>query len=151
PGPAERPSRGRRSARAGLRVEPHLGAAGRGPERPQPERRLSRADGRALRSLRHRREGAAGGPRARRLGARALKCSIVSRRMLRRVLLTVLLGRGACKPVTKSTREAVDSGTPTASLAGDALYAKLCAVCHAGDATGYKADNAPSLVNRTFL
>lgn len=34
---------------------------------------------------------------------------------------------------------------------GAALYAQYCRLCHAADATGYAADNAPSLVSRTFL
>lgn len=34
---------------------------------------------------------------------------------------------------------------------GGALYNQYCALCHANDATGYAADNAPSLVSRTFL
>lgn len=38
-----------------------------------------------------------------------------------------------------------------AGLDGPALYGTLCAICHAADASGYKADNAPSLVNRTYL
>lgn len=33
----------------------------------------------------------------------------------------------------------------------DATYQRLCAPCHAADATGYSADHAPSLVNPTFL
>jgi len=40
---------------------------------------------------------------------------------------------------------------PLGALDGAALYSSLCAVCHGADGTGYKADNAPSLVNRTFL
>jgi cytochrome c oxidase cbb3-type subunit III len=34
---------------------------------------------------------------------------------------------------------------------GQALYARYCQLCHAADATGYAADNAPSLVSPTFL
>ena len=34
---------------------------------------------------------------------------------------------------------------------GAALYERYCALCHGKDATGYAADNAPSLVTRTFL
>jgi cytochrome c oxidase cbb3-type subunit 3/ubiquinol-cytochrome c reductase cytochrome c subunit len=34
---------------------------------------------------------------------------------------------------------------------GAALYASLCTHCHGADATGYRADDAPSLVNPTFL
>ncbi len=36
-------------------------------------------------------------------------------------------------------------------MAGAALFQTLCAACHGADAKGYKADNAPSLVNKTFL
>jgi mono/diheme cytochrome c family protein/rhodanese-related sulfurtransferase len=35
--------------------------------------------------------------------------------------------------------------------AGAALYGKYCALCHGPEAKGYTADNAPSLVTRTFL
>lgn len=35
--------------------------------------------------------------------------------------------------------------------AGAALYGKYCALCHGPEAKGYAADNAPSLVSRTFL
>lgn len=38
-----------------------------------------------------------------------------------------------------------------AGLQGQALYTTFCAQCHGADAKGYKADNAPSLVNKTFL
>jgi cytochrome c oxidase cbb3-type subunit 3 len=34
---------------------------------------------------------------------------------------------------------------------GKELYERYCALCHGKDATGYAADNAPSLVSRTFL
>jgi cytochrome c oxidase cbb3-type subunit 3 len=34
---------------------------------------------------------------------------------------------------------------------GRGLYARYCKLCHAADATGYAADDAPSLVSRTFL
>lgn len=36
-------------------------------------------------------------------------------------------------------------------LDGKGLYMGLCAPCHAADGTGYAADHAPSLVNKTFL
>lgn len=36
-------------------------------------------------------------------------------------------------------------------VAGAQLYGKLCALCHAANATGYAGDNAPSLVSETFL
>ncbi|MSQ82414.1 MAG: hypothetical protein EXR77_05775 [Myxococcales bacterium] len=35
--------------------------------------------------------------------------------------------------------------------AGRAVYIKYCALCHGVNAEGYAADNAPSLVSRTFL
>ncbi len=34
---------------------------------------------------------------------------------------------------------------------GAQLYARYCALCHGASATGYAADNAPSLVSKTFL
>jgi cytochrome c oxidase cbb3-type subunit III len=43
------------------------------------------------------------------------------------------------------------STTELRTLEGQALFSKLCAVCHGEDGTGYRADNAPSLVNKTFL
>lgn len=36
-------------------------------------------------------------------------------------------------------------------VAGRALYERYCQLCHAPDGSGYAADNAPSLVSRTFL
>ena len=73
----------------------------------------------------------------------------------------VVVGDVTCKPsstVASSAPSDAASPAPDASagavdsaLDGAALYASLCAVCHAADATGYRADNAPSLVNRTFL
>jgi cytochrome c oxidase cbb3-type subunit III len=53
-----------------------------------------------------------------------------------------------------------DAGAPTTPAdaamapevaAGAALYGKYCALCHGPEAKGYAADNAPSLVSRTFL
>lgn len=47
------------------------------------------------------------------------------------------------------------SATPPApvdpKVKGQALFLKYCALCHGKDAKGYAADNAPSLVNRSFL
>ena len=37
------------------------------------------------------------------------------------------------------------------SSPGSALYVQYCQLCHAADATGYAADEAPSLVSPTFL
>jgi mono/diheme cytochrome c family protein/rhodanese-related sulfurtransferase len=41
----------------------------------------------------------------------------------------------------------VDTDAPS----GAQLYARYCQLCHGADATGYAADNAPSLVSPTFL
>jgi mono/diheme cytochrome c family protein/rhodanese-related sulfurtransferase len=38
-----------------------------------------------------------------------------------------------------------------AAQAGERLYGRYCVLCHGKGATGYAADNAPSLVNPTFL
>jgi cytochrome c oxidase cbb3-type subunit III len=51
-------------------------------------------------------------------------------------------------PSTAATT-AVQSAAPHAR--GKELYDRYCALCHGKDATGYAADNAPSLVSRTFL
>ncbi|MCE9574777.1 MAG: c-type cytochrome [Deltaproteobacteria bacterium] len=58
-----------------------------------------------------------------------------------------LTGSGA-GPITGS------GGDPNLSqpiVLGGQLYAKYCALCHGDNAEGYKADNAPSLVNPEFL
>lgn len=77
----------------------------------------------------------------------------------------------ACDPESKGssettgeTRASVAASTPTAKPRattaptaagalpdGAALYAQYCALCHGKDGTGYAADNAPSLVSKTFL
>jgi mono/diheme cytochrome c family protein/rhodanese-related sulfurtransferase len=69
----------------------------------------------------------------------------------------------ACNPATASrasgddaaiargASRAADVEAPAETRDGPTLYATLCAVCHGADGTGYKADNAPSLVNPTFL
>ncbi len=48
---------------------------------------------------------------------------------------------------------AIDAGPPVDPrvASGQRLYANFCALCHGPDAKGYAADNAPSLVNPTFL
>jgi cytochrome c oxidase cbb3-type subunit 3 len=40
---------------------------------------------------------------------------------------------------------------PTSVTGGRQLYVRFCALCHGPEATGYAADNAPSLVSATFL
>jgi cytochrome c oxidase cbb3-type subunit III len=47
--------------------------------------------------------------------------------------------------------EVLAAGEDPAVSAGAQSFAKYCALCHAKDGTGYAADNAPSLVSRTFL
>jgi cytochrome c oxidase cbb3-type subunit 3/ubiquinol-cytochrome c reductase cytochrome c subunit len=62
----------------------------------------------------------------------------------------VLLG---CQARSSSSRRWDGGAATPASDSTDAatLYASFCAVCHGADGTGYKADNAPSLVSRTFV
>lgn len=77
--------------------------------------------------------------------------------------------RGSANPSPKPQEPAPKPGTPATAPGGapvatapapkpgpdlvsaQANYGRLCAPCHADDGTGYKADNAPSLVNATFL
>lgn len=47
-----------------------------------------------------------------------------------------------------STAGAASEATPEA---GKVLYDRYCRLCHAADGSGYAADNAPSLVSKTFL
>jgi mono/diheme cytochrome c family protein/rhodanese-related sulfurtransferase len=67
--------------------------------------------------------------------------------------LFVSLSLAQCKPRTAAPSLRSDASTTAdlGALDGAALYGSLCSVCHGPDATGYKADNAPSLVNPTFL
>jgi rhodanese-related sulfurtransferase/mono/diheme cytochrome c family protein len=84
------------------------------------------------------------------------------------LLFALLLGACARHPAAEGGPSAATSTAHAASAAsapstapvnpkpdpvakGAALYAHYCALCHADDATGYAADNAPSLVSRTFL
>jgi cytochrome c oxidase cbb3-type subunit 3/ubiquinol-cytochrome c reductase cytochrome c subunit len=48
-------------------------------------------------------------------------------------------------------KDAATADANPANLDGAQLYGTFCAQCHGADAKGYKADNAPSLVNKTFL
>jgi mono/diheme cytochrome c family protein/rhodanese-related sulfurtransferase len=43
------------------------------------------------------------------------------------------------------------SASKASPPSGAALYARYCKLCHAADGSGYAADEAPSLVSRTFL
>jgi mono/diheme cytochrome c family protein/rhodanese-related sulfurtransferase len=60
---------------------------------------------------------------------------------------------GSAKPQDKPPRprDAATADADPSKLEGAAIYQTLCAQCHGADAKGYKADNAPSLVNKTFL
>jgi cytochrome c oxidase cbb3-type subunit 3/ubiquinol-cytochrome c reductase cytochrome c subunit len=54
-----------------------------------------------------------------------------------------------CLSCWLSPRASAARTTPVES--GKQLYARYCQLCHAANATGYAADNAPSLVSREFL
>ena len=77
---------------------------------------------------------------------------------MRRLALLGLLYFGACnsgsaKPQDRppAPRDATTADADPSKLQGAALYQTFCSQCHGADAKGYKADNAPSLVNKTFL
>jgi len=55
------------------------------------------------------------------------------------------------KPRDAGAAVAVVADADPAGLQGQQLYMTFCAQCHGADAKGYKSDNAPSLVNKTFL
>src|SRR5690349_7120663 len=71
--------------------------------------------------------------------------------------LATACGRGSGSPVEPAATSSVQSAAPAkkpqdAALAeGAAAYERYCQLCHAKDATGYAADNAPSLVSKTYL
>jgi cytochrome c oxidase cbb3-type subunit 3/ubiquinol-cytochrome c reductase cytochrome c subunit len=71
------------------------------------------------------------------------------------LFLVVACSKGSAKPQDNTTRPrdatAVTADADPSKLEGAAVYQMLCANCHGADAKGYKADNAPSLVNKTFL
>src|SRR5882672_6179986 len=63
---------------------------------------------------------------------------------------------GSSRAVPSATSaKAVASGPsngPAVLVAeGASAFQRYCQLCHAKDATGYAADNAPSLVTKTFL
>src|SRR5690349_7583371 len=60
-----------------------------------------------------------------------------------------LLAEGPAAP--RASEEPRKAAAPASAEAGSALYARYCQLCHAPDATGYAADEAPSLVSTTFL
>lgn len=56
------------------------------------------------------------------------------------------------QPPVAAVRDAqVPVDADPGTLPGKQMYAALCAPCHGTDLRGYAADNAPSLVNQTFL
>lgn len=65
---------------------------------------------------------------------------------LRTALL--LLALAACRRAPAATGDVATA--PPVVVAGAAVYAKYCALCHGLHAEGYAADNAPSLVSSTF-
>jgi len=62
-------------------------------------------------------------------------------------------GAGEREATAPAATASAPSAAPTAlpPIDAAALWTKYCALCHAADATGYAADNAPSLVTETFL
>jgi cytochrome c oxidase cbb3-type subunit III len=65
-------------------------------------------------------------------------------------------GRGGGSQALPSATPTAKPAAPQASSArgieaGARAYAHYCQLCHAKDGTGYAADNAPSLVSKTFL
>ncbi len=77
-----------------------------------------------------------------------------------RLILVMLVAAAGCggtrsdgPPATNDVGPSstpADAGDPVV-VAGAALYTKYCALCHGPAGAGYAADNAPSLVSRTFL
>jgi cytochrome c oxidase cbb3-type subunit 3 len=62
-----------------------------------------------------------------------------------------LLLSGGLALATAQARPVRAEQPPPPSIDGARLYDRYCTLCHGRDATGYVADNAPSLVSRTFL
>jgi cytochrome c oxidase cbb3-type subunit III len=72
------------------------------------------------------------------------------------VLALTLVLQAACNSgsATPAPKREAPVPKPTGGpdlISAQASYLRLCAPCHADDATGYRADQAPSLVNPTFL
>jgi cytochrome c oxidase cbb3-type subunit 3 len=66
-------------------------------------------------------------------------------------LLAVAAATFGCAATRPHTGARVSASAEWDSLPAPATYQTLCAHCHGPEATGYAADHAPSLVNRTFL
>jgi cytochrome c oxidase cbb3-type subunit III len=68
-------------------------------------------------------------------------------------------GRSSGSPALPSATPSAQVAAPSASANGPSatlvegarVFERYCQLCHAKDATGYAADNAPSLVSKTFL
>jgi len=65
-------------------------------------------------------------------------------------------GRGSGSPALPSATPAAGASAPAVNpnsplAEGARVYERYCQLCHAKDATGYAADNAPSLISKTFL
>ncbi len=77
------------------------------------------------------------------------------RRLLGLCCFLIACGQGSAKPdphaQSQKPRDAKTADADPAKLSGEQVYAGFCANCHGADGKGYKADNAPSLVNKTFL
>src|SRR5688572_27736821 len=73
--------------------------------------------------------------------ALAVTCILVGSTLVGRVLA----------PSPARAEEARTPAPRTSTDTGRELYARYCQLCHAPDATGYAADEAPSLVSPTFL
>src|SRR5690606_37781268 len=61
---------------------------------------------------------------------------------------------GSATPAPKQDRQDRPAPKPAGGpdlVSAQANYTRLCAPCHADDGTGYRADQAPSLVNPTCL
>ena len=76
---------------------------------------------------------------------------------MRRAFLAVIVlaacnnGSAKPQPSPSAPRDATTADADPSKLEGEALYQTLCAQCHGRDLKGYKADNAPSLNNPSFL
>ena len=131
----ERPARGKfgvfavsRLACAALLLAPLAAACGR-PAAPPASRASARPDGAVAPT-------AAVAPRGTAVAAAAV----------------AVPGRAVAVPGTTPPTTAAPAApaAPAVPLTGPELYTKYCTLCHGPGAEGYAADNAPSLVSRTF-
>lgn len=79
-----------------------------------------------------------------------MRCSVLALSL--GLLFSAACNSGSATPAPK--KQDPVPGKPTGGpdlVSAQANYVRLCAPCHADDATGYRADHAPSLVNPTFL